>query len=682
MRTAACLLLLLLAKSAYAQTARLYREPWRPQFHFTPATHWMNDPNGLVFYDGEYHLFYQFNPFGDTWGHMSWGHAVSKDLVRWMHLPVALYEENDIMIFSGSAVVDWKNTSGFGQRGKPPLVAIYTGHYTKKPLQNQHIAYSNDRGRTWTKYSGNPVLDIGEREFRDPKVFWHEPTRRWVMVAAWPTHRKVRFYASPNLKDWTHLSDFGPAGSTTGIWECPDLFPIAVETGREIVNHKSKIINQRWGLIVNVGSGAPAGGSGCQYFVGDFDGRRFTLDASFPKPEPEFVPDGKLLADFEGSDYAGWQANGDAFGAGPARGKIGGQQPVDGFRGGGLVNTFRDGDKAQGTLTSPEFEITHDYLSFLIGGGNHAGKTCMNLLTDGRVARTATGDNAERLTWKSWTVRELRGRRATLEIVDRETAGWGHINLDHVLLADEPARPATVPALWADFGPDFYAAVSWSDIPKRDGRRLWIGWMSNWQYAGAVPTSPWRSAMSLPRELALRRTPAGLRLVQQPVRELRNIRGQRFRLGQAAFSEANDWLRRHQVAGDQWEIEVEFDVSGNAADFGLRFLPASNQETVIRCDPSRQVLALDRTRAGRADFHAKFAGAYEAPLRLRDGRVRLHLFIDRSSVEIFGNDGDSTLTALVLPGPSSAPMELWPAGSAVTVQQMRVWRLKPAHLAF
>src|SRR4051812_28801229 len=188
-----------------AQTAGLYQEPWRPQFHFTPATNWMNDPNGMVFYDGEYHLFYQFNPFGDKWGHMSWGHAVSKDLVRWEHLPVALQEENGVMIFSGSAVVDWHNTSGFGTGDKPPLVAIYTGHYTGKPLQNQQIAYSTDRGRTWTKYARNPVLDIGERDFRDPKVFWHEPTKSWVMVVSWPTHHNVRFYSSPNLKDWTHL---------------------------------------------------------------------------------------------------------------------------------------------------------------------------------------------------------------------------------------------------------------------------------------------------------------------------------------------------------------------------------------------------------------------------------------------------------------------------------------------
>src|SRR5438270_2206233 len=222
-------LIALTAVVSHAHSQEPYREPWRPQFHFTPAKNWMNDPNGMVYYDGEYHLFYQYNPSGDKWGHMSWGHAVSRDLVHWEHLPVALREENDIMIFSGSAVVDWKNTSDFGKDGKPPLVAIYTGHYTKKPLQNQHFAYSNDGGRTWTKYAGNPVLDIQAKDFRDPKVLWHEPSQRWVMAVAWPVERKVRFYASPDLKDWTHRSDFGPAGSVEGIWECPDLFPLAVD---------------------------------------------------------------------------------------------------------------------------------------------------------------------------------------------------------------------------------------------------------------------------------------------------------------------------------------------------------------------------------------------------------------------------------------------------------------------
>jgi fructan beta-fructosidase len=657
--------------SATTAATPTYREPWRPQFHFTPATNWMNDPNGMVFYDGEYHLFYQFNPFGIKWGHMSWGHAVSKDLVRWEHLPIALYEENDVMIFSGSTVVDWKNTSSFGKNGKPPMIAIYTGHYTKKPLQNQHIAYSNDKGRTWTKYSGNPVLDIGDKDFRDPKVMWHEPTARWVMTVAWPNERKVRFYSSPNLKDWTHLSDFGPAGSTAGIWECPDLFPLRVEGTRG---------TEKWALIVNVGSGAPAGGSGCQYFVGEFDGKKFTLDASYPMPQAEFVPQGRVLADFEGNDYRDWRATGTAFGDAPARGKFSGQQDVDGFQGRRLVNSFFGGDKSEGTLTSPEFEIAHSHLSFLIGGGNHADKTCLNLLVDGRIARTATGDAAERLSWKSWDVRELRGKKATLEIVDRHTSGWGHINVDHIVLADAPARPATQPALWADFGPDFYAAVSWSDIPKRDGRRLWLGWMSNWQYANDVPTTPWRSAMSIPRELSLRKTTDGLRLVQTPVRELAKLRGKSHVLKKADLDEVNAWLRRVRPAGELLEIEVEFESAAGAEEFGLRFGTGPEEATVVRCRPITGQLVLDRTRSSRTNFHAKFNASQEAPVRLADGRLHLHLFLDTSSVEVFAADGETVITGLILPaaGPRALEFYVQPGGVALKVRKVQVWELRSA----
>ena len=231
----------------------------RPEYHFTPPQNFMNDPNGLVFYDGEYHLFYQYNPFGDVWGHMSWGHAVSGDLIQWEHLPIALHEEDDVMIFSGSAVVDWQNTTGFGNDNHPPLVAIYTGH--SEVEQNQNLAYSLDRGRTWTKYKGNPIIAIGARDFRDPKVFWHKPTQQWVMVTVLSDQYKIRFDGSPDLKHWTHLSDFGPSGAVDGIWECPDLFPLVVE------GHPEK---NKWVLKVDA-----LKGTGAQYFIGDFDGTRF-----------------------------------------------------------------------------------------------------------------------------------------------------------------------------------------------------------------------------------------------------------------------------------------------------------------------------------------------------------------------------------------------------------------------
>ena len=253
--------------SDYQKTEAYYRERYRPQYHFTPPINWMNDPNGLVYYDGEYHLFYQHNPHGNAWGHMSWGHAVSSDVVHWKHLPIALHEEYGVMIFSGCCVVDWKNTSGFGLGGKPPLVAVYTGHGYGK--QTQDLAYSNDRGRTWTKYKHNPVIDKNESDFRDPKVFWHEPTRKWVMLVSMANAKYVQFYGSTNLKKWEHLSDFGPAGvKDKPNWECPDLFELPVEGTPG---------QTKWVLEVDMGNGAIAGGSGGEYFVGDFNGTEFQL---------------------------------------------------------------------------------------------------------------------------------------------------------------------------------------------------------------------------------------------------------------------------------------------------------------------------------------------------------------------------------------------------------------------
>lgn len=232
----------------------------RPLVHFTPERNFMNDPNGLVFHEGEYHLFYQHNPFGDVWGHMSWGHAVSRDLLHWQHLPVALAEENGVMAFSGCAVVDRENTSGFGKDGKPPLVAIFTGHTEQE--QTQNIAWSNDNGRTWTKYPGNPVIAIGSRDHRDPKVIWHAPTRRWIMITVLADIHQVRFDGSPDLIHWEHLSDYGPFGAADGVWECPDLFPLAIDgqPGDDV-----------WVIKVDV-----CRTTGAQFIVGDFDGRVFT----------------------------------------------------------------------------------------------------------------------------------------------------------------------------------------------------------------------------------------------------------------------------------------------------------------------------------------------------------------------------------------------------------------------
>lgn len=244
----------------------------RPVFHFTPPKNWMNDPNGLVYYNGEYHLFYQHNPYGKKWGHMSWGHAVSNDLINWKHLTIALFEEpdNGFTIFSGSAVLDVKNSSGFGKHGQPPIVAIYTADYhPKRKLQNIHIAYSLDSGRTFTKYSDNPVLDVGDQKFGDPKVFWHPETEKWIMINILGEKQGgVVFYYSSDLKKWNFLSEFMADTQVPGKWECPDLFPLPVGNDPD---------NVKWILKVNSTTGPVS-----KYFIGLFDGNTFTIDQDYP----------------------------------------------------------------------------------------------------------------------------------------------------------------------------------------------------------------------------------------------------------------------------------------------------------------------------------------------------------------------------------------------------------------
>ena len=274
MRFYSQLFLILLCASCVEQQIQTVnssqREPHRPLFHFTPQAHWMNDPNGMVYYNNKYHLFYQYYPDSTVWGPMHWGHAVSTDLVHWSHKPIALYPDSLGYIFSGSAVADINNTSGFGKNGKAPLVAIFTHHDPegekagKNTYQYQSIANSTDDGETWIKYDSNPVLkNPGIKDFRDPKVSWHESTKKWIMTLA--TLDRITFYSSPDLKQWKKESEFGEkVGAHGGVWECPDLFPL---------KHDGKDI---WVLLVSINPGGPNGGSATQYFTGQFDGHTFT----------------------------------------------------------------------------------------------------------------------------------------------------------------------------------------------------------------------------------------------------------------------------------------------------------------------------------------------------------------------------------------------------------------------
>ncbi|MFS0705911.1 GH32 C-terminal domain-containing protein [Cellulomonas sp. 179-A 9B4 NHS] len=807
---------------------------YRPVAHFAPRQHWVNDPNGPVWFDGRYHLFFQHNPAGDAWGNMSWGHAVSTDLVTWEERPVAIPWSEREHIFSGSVVVDEGNTSGFGTPGRTPLVAAYTSWHPLTGVQAQSIAYSLDAGETWTRYAGNPVLDIGSSEFRDPEVFRYEPGGYWVMAVALATERTIRFYRSDDLTRWTHLSDFGPAGAVDGVWEMPDLFELAVD---------GDPARTRWVLVVSLNPGGVAGGSGAQYFVGDFDGTRFVSDApSAGVPDVE----GTVLADFDGGRYPeGWTATGDALGPVPAAGTLPGQHAVTGFQGDGLVNTFRGGDGATGTLTSPPFAIERRWLTMRVGGGHHprptgagdgsappgtvladfegegfdgwtvegtafgsgpvagdaacqtgvrghlgtglansyqnghgdpcdpppdsatgrlvspaftvghrwvnvlvgggAGTdTAVRLVVDGEVVRTATGRESGTLHWVAWDVAELAGASAHLEVVDEDTGGWGHVMVDHVVLSDEPARPraeettvnllvdgqvvrtatgqdsehlapvswdvgelvgrtaqiavvdtstggwghvlldqvvaADAPArtdlerhAWLDHGRDYYAPLTFEGTPT--GERIAVAWMNNWEYAGATPTTGWRGSMTLPRTLALRTVDGRVVLTSRPVEVPGGPSARRLTDAEGVLRDATVPVPEATDRGAV-VLTAEFD-PGDARRFGLHVRAGDDGRTVIGYDVATQRMFVDRTGSGVVDFHPAFAGVHSAPLRVRDGRVRLQVVVDRSSVEVFGNDGEATITDLVYPHPGSDGVALFADGGGVTVTSLELRPLAP-----
>lgn len=243
------------------------KEKFRPVYHHTPAYGWMNDPNGMFYKDGVYHLYFQWNPYGSVWANMHWGHSTSTDLMHWNFEGSAIVPDAWGAIFSGSCVVDHNNTAGFG---KDAVIAFYTSAKASPwgDVQSQSMAYSLDNGKTFVKYEGNPILTSSEKDFRDPKVFWYAPGKHWVMMLAVGQHMEI--YSSVNLKEWKKESEFGAMqGAHGGVWECPDLVEIPVEGTRE----------KKWVLICNLNPGGPFGGSAAQYFVGSFDGKKFVNES-------------------------------------------------------------------------------------------------------------------------------------------------------------------------------------------------------------------------------------------------------------------------------------------------------------------------------------------------------------------------------------------------------------------
>lgn len=484
------LLLLLFAAPGYDQ-------PFRPQFHFSPQRNWTNDPNGLVYFEGEFHLFFQYNLFGDKWGHMSWGHAVSPDLVHWRELPVALPEENGVMIFTGSIVIDTDNTSGFCRGNRPCMVAIYTGHTpaaTGKPaLQTQNLAFSNDRGRTWTKFAGNPVLNLNKTDFRDPGVFWSAESKRWIMAVSLPNDHQIRFYGSADLKKWERLSEFGPAGATGGQWECPDLFPLPVD---------GSPAKTRWVLKVGLNPGGLQGGSGEQYFVGRFDGTRFIND-----------------------------------------------------------------------------------------------------------------------------------------------------------------NPTSV-ALWSDYGKDCYCALTFNHLPPGE-KAVMLGWMNNWQYANQVPTSPWRGQMTVPRRVALQTFPDGIRLVQEPVDSLTQLRGP-----QQQLNAGNSTLKSGSV-----EIHAALELR-DAKEAGWKLLGKDGSYTVLGFDAVRREVFVDRTHSGVTGFSKDFPARTAAPFPAMGGKLELRILVDRSSEEAFFGGGRVAITNLIFPKEPYTRVEFYSHGGRAVALSGEVWTLR------
>jgi levanase/fructan beta-fructosidase len=271
---------------------------YRPNFHFSPKKGWMNDPNGMFYYNGYYHLYFQHYPDGNKWGPMHWGHATSTDMITWKEQPIALYPDELGYIFSGSAVVDIDNTSGFSSENKTPVIAMFTHHDMEADKageiidETQSIAYSLDEGLNFTKFKGNPVINNPNiPDFRDPKVIWDEVRNQWTMVLA--AGQEIMFYASRDLKNWELLSKFGEGvGNHSGVWECPDLFPLPVKGTEET----------KWVLFVSINPGGPNTGSATQYFVGDFDGKTFTIDKKFKE---ELAKEHNFWLDFGRDNYAG-----------------------------------------------------------------------------------------------------------------------------------------------------------------------------------------------------------------------------------------------------------------------------------------------------------------------------------------------------------------------------------------
>lgn len=473
------------------------RETYRPVYHHTPVYGWMNDPNGMFYKDGVYHLYFQYNPYGSMWANMTWGHSTSTDLTHWTYEGTAIVPDAWGAIFSGSCVVDKDNTAGFG---KGAVVAFYTSAKSTPwgDVQSQSMAYSLDNGKTFIKYEHNPILTSTERDFRDPKVFWYAPGKHWVMMLA--VGQEMQIYSSGNLKEWKEESRFGAMqGAHGGVWECPDLVEVAVEGSKE----------KKWVLICNLNPGGPFGGSAAQYFVGSFDGKKFVNES-------------------------------------PTQTK------------------------------------------------------------------------------------------------------------------------------WLDWGKDNYATVTWGNAPA--GRCIALGWMSNWQYANNVPTTQYRSANTLARDLTLYRAGGELYLKSKPSPEIKKARAEEKKI--STFEVKGNYEVASLLADNKGAYEIEMTIENKGTskiDFSL--MNEKGEKVAMYYDVVRKQFVMDRSASGIVGFSRDFPAVTVAPVRNTD-QIHLRLFIDRSSVEAFGEDGEYVMTNLVFPAEPYNRMVFSSDKGSYIVKSMNVYRLQ------
>lgn len=472
------------------------REQFRPIYHHTPAYGWMNDPNGMFYKDGVYHLYFQYNPYGSTWGNMTWGHSTTKDLVNWNFEGIAIRPDAWGSIFSGSSVVDHNNTAGFGEGA---IISFYT---SAKPspwgdVQMQSMAYSLDNGMTFTKYEHNPLITSEKRDFRDPKVFWYAPGKHWVMILA--GGQEMDIYTSPNLKDWKKESSFGlKHGAHGGVWECPDLVELPVEGTKD----------KKWVLICNINPGGPFGGNAAQYFVGSFDGKTFT------------------------NEY-------------PTQTK------------------------------------------------------------------------------------------------------------------------------WMDWGKDHYATVTFNNAP--DGRCIALGWMSNWQYQGVLPTLQYRGSNTIARDLTLYRQDGDLLLRCAPSPEIETLRGKKVSVPSFKVSDSYEIASLLPDNKGAYEIDMTIKNSG-ASKIEFTLVNGKGEKVYMYYNTLQKQFVMDRSESGKVDFSADFPAVTVAPVPDAND-IRIRLFVDRTSIEAFGEEGKFVMTNQVFPSEPYNKMTFHSERGSFTVKSLDVYKL-------